>query len=128
MIHSLNNSLNNHDSNKEIHLQALEINEKINNLEGIGISFNSIGATFRNQEDYRMALEYFTKSKLIAEQINNKQLLTRALYNIGQCYFGLKIYDSASLYNLQTYNIANSINYSRATGAALKAMGYLEAK
>ena len=110
----------------EMHLQALQINEKINNLEGEGVNFNSIGVMYRGQEDYRVALDNFFNAKSIAERVNNRYLLSRSLINIGQCYIGLKIFDSASLYILQAYNVSNSINYSRITGAALRAMGNMD--
>ena len=73
----------------EVYLQALKINEEINNPEGKGANFNSIGVITKAQEDYRVALDYFLKAKAIAEQVNEKYLLSRSLYNIGQCYFGL---------------------------------------
>jgi tetratricopeptide (TPR) repeat protein len=117
-------SVGNYAKEMEVYLQALQINEKINNIDGIQRNLGNIGTIYNNQEvDYRTALSYLFKAKALAEQINNKRSLAIVLVNIGSSYLGLKIYDSAKLYTQQSYDVAFQINYTRQIGSGLYHMG-----
>jgi len=54
---------NNYPKAMEIYLQALKLNEKINNIDGIQRNYTNIGVIFNLQGDYRQALEYFLNLK-----------------------------------------------------------------
>ena len=107
----------------ESYLQALKINEKINNIDGIARNLGNIGGIYRAQGDYRKALEYSFRAKDLAEKINNKISISIVLTNIGTNYYNLKIFDSARLYAQQAYDIADRINYFRVMGNSLALMG-----
>ncbi len=109
----------------EVLLQALQINEKINNIDGKERNFSNIGLKYFAQEDYRQALDYYFKAKPLAEQISNKLSLSVVCANIGSAYDSLKIYDSARLYAQQAYDTAYKINYSRLVGNSLSALGHI---
>ncbi|MCY7310507.1 MAG: tetratricopeptide repeat protein, partial [Chitinophagaceae bacterium] len=114
---------NNYPKAMEIYLQALKLNEKINNTDGIQRNYVNIGAIYNLQGDYRLALEYFLKSKELAEKINNKASISIVLTNIGKSYYHLKIYDSARIYQLLAYDVAFGINYSRVIGGSQSDLG-----
>ena len=107
----------------EVLLQALQINEKINNVDGKGRNLNNIGLIYHNQDDYQQALSYYFKAKPLAEELNNKRSLSIVLVNIGESYLRLKMFDSATIFTQQSYNLAYQINYFRQIGTALYIMG-----
>jgi tetratricopeptide (TPR) repeat protein len=114
---------NNYPKAMEIYLQALKLNEKINNTDGIQRNNANIGAIYNLQGDYRLALEYFFKSKELAEKINNKASISIVLTNIGESYYHLKIYDSARIYQLLAHDVAYGINYFRVIGGSQSDLG-----
>ena len=109
----------------ELYLQALKINEKINNLDGIQRNLGNIGIIYNDQEDYQQALEYYFKAKSLAEQLNNKRSISLICVNIAEAYYRLKMFDSATLYAQQAYSIADKINYSRIVGGSLNRLGII---
>src|SRR5688572_6665786 len=48
----------------EAFLQALKINDKLNNLHGLFRNYNNIGVLYNAQGDYRQALDYSFKAKV----------------------------------------------------------------
>ena len=113
----------NYPKSMELFLQALQINERINNPDGIRRNYNNIGLLYADQEDYRQAVEYYFKAKSIAEQLNNQRGLSIACVNIAEAYYYLKIYDSAMQYAQQANNIAYKINFVRVVGGSLRILG-----
>ena len=79
----------NYPKSMELFLQALQINERINNPDGIRRNYNNIGLLYADQEDYRQAVEYYFKAKSIAEQLNNQRGLSIACVNIAEAYYYL---------------------------------------
>jgi len=73
--------------------------------------------------DYRQALRYHFKSKVIREKLNNKQEICLALGAIGGTYKNLNILDSARIFTQQAYDLARQINYPRVMGGSLVLMG-----
>ncbi len=111
----------------ELLLQALKLNEKINNLDGLHRNNNNIGVLYRRQEDNRQAIEYFLKAKAFAEKAGNKKAISTALVNIGESYFKLRQFDSALAYVQQGHNIASEIGDPRMVGNSLRIMGEINA-
>ncbi len=115
-------------------LQALALNEKINNPDGIRRNYNNIGVSYFRQEDYRQALFYHYKAKDLsekhylkatdsAEKYETKKALSVTLNNIGETYYRLKIYDSAKIFTEQSSAVAEQINYPRILGSSLIVLG-----
>ena len=131
--------LGNYPSAMATFLQALQLNEKINNLDGIRRNNNNIGLSHFRQEDYHQALSYYFKAKDLAEKhyltatdstekYENKKGLCVALNNIGETYYRLKIYDSAKIYTEQSNALAEQISYSRILGGTLTVLGYIHSE
>jgi tetratricopeptide (TPR) repeat protein len=114
---------NNYPKAMEIYLQALKLNEKINNTDGIQRNYANIAVIYNLQGDYRQALEYLFKSKTLAENLNNNESISIVLANMGDSYSNLKFYDSARIYFQQSYNIASGVNYARVMGSSLSDLG-----
>ena len=110
--------LGNYPGEIQSYLEALKINERINNLDGIQRNYSGIGIFYRGQGEYRKALVYLFKAKELAEKLNNTSSLAIILINIGEEYYGLKIYDSALLFMHQGYNVASAGNYTRTIGVS----------
>lgn len=113
---------NNYPKAMEIYLQALKLNEKINNRDGIQRNYTNIGVIFNLQGDYRQALQYFFKAKELVEN-NNKKSFSIIIGNIGASYSDLKIYDSARIYFFQSLDVATEVNYTRVIGGSLSDIG-----
>ena len=104
--------LGNYSKAMEILLEALQINEKINNVDGKQRNLGNIGVIYNNQGDYQQALSYLFKAKPLAEELNNKVSLSITLSNIRVSYLRLKMFDSATIFTQQGYNLAYQINFS----------------
>ena len=78
--------------------------------------------------DYRQALRYHFKSKVIREKLNNKQEICLALGAIGGTYKNLNILDSARIFTQQAYDLARQINYPRVMGNSLVGMGAIHSQ
>ena len=111
----------------EVLLQALQLNEKINNLDGLNRNNNNIGVLYRDQGDNRQAIEYFFKAKSFAEKAGNNLSVSTALINIGESYFKLGQLDTALVYVQQGNNIATGIGDARMIGNSFRIMGDIHA-
>ncbi|MGB7297022.1 MAG: CHAT domain-containing protein [Candidatus Aminicenantales bacterium] len=85
--------------------QALEIDFRLNDEEGICIDLNNIGTAYsskgrhlRNNEDLRISLDYYFRSLDFAIKANNKRSEIDTLNNIGLVYGTLGYYDAATRY------------------------------
>ncbi len=67
-------------------LRGLKVNEEINNKQGVGQAFNSIGIMYLDQGNTSKALEYLEKSLKINEEIHDKQGLATSLNYIASIY------------------------------------------
>jgi len=67
-------------------LRGLKVNEEINNKQGVGQAFNSIGVMYLDQGNTSKALEYLEKSLKINEEIHDKQGLATSLNYIASIY------------------------------------------
>ncbi|HUQ65195.1 MAG TPA: hypothetical protein VM101_03525 [Flavitalea sp.] len=108
----------------ELYLDAIRISEKINDLENLHWANNGIGNIYSN-EDPRKALVYHWKAKELAEQIGSKDGQIQVLYNIGGDYRKLKVYDSAKMYTMTSFDMASALNSHRMMGAPMYGMGMI---
>ncbi len=90
----------------EAHLAALRVARENNDLAGMARVNNSIGILYSEQEDHQRAVEYFTKTKTLAQQIGDATLLEIALTNLASDYAWLKQLDSAQVFALRAYEMA----------------------
>jgi tetratricopeptide (TPR) repeat protein len=109
-------------------LQALEINERIKNDDGIIKNLGNISNIHANQGDYRKALNYTFKEKSIAEKLLDKRSLAISLLAIGDIYENIDKLDSARIYTQQAYELALDLKDDNNTGIALNNLGNIYVK
>jgi len=90
--------------------QALELSKKINDKEGKGKAFNTIGVSYYYLARYDSALECFFKSLKIHEELGIKRKIASSYNNIGMIYEVTDKYKDA----LEFYN--NSLKIEKELG------------
>ena len=102
-------ALENHFASIKIREEALEKAKQIkNNLlvdysnNGLSASYNNIGLVFDTQNKYEKAIENYSISLKIQEEIHDKHGMANTYNNIGVIYYNQKNYEKA----LENYSIA----------------------
>lgn len=103
--------------------EALRINEKIRNEDGLQKNYNNIGLIYMEQDDSQEALQWFFKAKEISTRRNTLKALTINLINIGEVYLKLGNIDSARFYTQASYDLAKKISYLRMIGSSQFVLG-----
>jgi tetratricopeptide (TPR) repeat protein len=57
------------DESLEYYRKALGLYEKINDQQGIALSYNNIGLAWLDKKDYQTSLQYFMKSLKLANEL-----------------------------------------------------------
>ena len=112
----------------EFNFAKLIIEEKGSQPRNLASVMMNIGIVYMYQEEYRKALEYYSKSDSIIEAANLSKIRYNIYQNIGDTYDRLNILDSAFyFYNraLAESRLLNNINY---TGAAETGLGHIYRK
>ena len=84
----------------DLHQEALEISEKINNVEFQVLSLNMLGVVYRRTDAIKTGLDYHQKALELAEDVENpshhiKRHINISLNSIGNLYQSLEQYDLA---------------------------------
>jgi signal transduction histidine kinase len=85
---------------------ALKINEELNNISGISISYLNIGIIYFEQKEYSKSLNCFKKSQDIAHEINSQDLITSNNIEFSNVYYALKDYNLAISYGEMGFQAA----------------------
>jgi tetratricopeptide (TPR) repeat protein len=120
--------MGNHPQALENLLEALRINEKLENINGILRNQGNISNVNADLGDYREALNYAFKGMQKAETIGDKERLTSALLRIGDVYEKLGMLDSARVYTRKAYDLSIVLADDYSTGIALNNFGNIYAK
>ena len=107
----------------ESYQKALEINERIGNLQGTGNNYNNIGLVYYSIYDYPRALEYYQKTLGINERTGNKTGIANCLGNIGNIYNELRDYPKAVDYYEKALTISENTNNLQSVAGNLVNMG-----
>jgi tetratricopeptide (TPR) repeat protein len=107
----------------EMDLKSLALHESVNNQWGIANDINSLGVDYVKRNEPVIALDYFFRSKILAERHGYKELHIILMGNIGKAYILKGEVDSARLYIQQSYELAEQIKSSRFLGEVLGLMG-----
>ncbi|MFN3195336.1 MAG: adenylate/guanylate cyclase domain-containing protein [Chlorobiota bacterium] len=83
----------------------------------------NIGFMYRNQSDYPKALDYYQKSLLIFEEINNKQGIAANLGNIGTIYDYQGDFDRALEYYNKAMDLKKELKDKNGEAALLANIG-----
>jgi tetratricopeptide (TPR) repeat protein len=105
--------------------EALEINEKINNIKGVSDSLHQIGRIYQYKEDYDVALSNYQKSMEIAEKIGDIQGVSTTLHQIGMIYHDKNDYDAALTHYQKSLEIREKIDDIQGVSDSLHQIGMI---
>ncbi len=122
----------------ECYIKSLKLQEEIGDKDGIAESLNNIGNIYYSKGDPSItssredaikagipkALEYYSKSLKIQEEIGDKKGIAYSLNNIGILYIKLASAEKASANKQKNYNKA--IEYCRQSMKTSKELGFPE--
>ena len=81
----------------EYSLKARAGYEQLGRDEDVGKTLNNLGVTYAEIDNHEKALEYYFESLTIYEEIDNPDVRTALLNNIGSSYEALEQLDSAEV-------------------------------
>jgi len=90
----------------ELSIQKLKLEEKGNNPRNLASVLITIGTVYREQEEYRKALEYYSKADSVILKNDIENLKYYTALNIGDAYNLLNISDSAFSYFNKSLELA----------------------
>ena len=90
----------------ELSIQKLKLEEKRKHPRNMASVLISIGVVYREQEEYRMALEYYSQADSVIRQYDIEDLKYYINLNIGDAYNLLNISDSAFTYFSKSLELA----------------------
>lgn len=90
--------------------RILEINESLNNTNGILLATNYLGVIYNETQDYTTAINYFKKAYQISKKINDKKNICSSLVNISQTYQSQKNYDESNKSALEGVTLSKELN------------------
>lgn len=107
----------------DYYLKALKIAEELGDKSGIALTFGNIGANYAKQADaaelkndvaasdslYTKAFDYYFKSLKIAEELGDKDAITRNIADIGTLYISLKKFKEAEQYLQKARILADTV-------------------
>jgi two-component system, NtrC family, sensor kinase len=112
----------------EAHLKALKQFQKNDDTAGIAEANLHIGFVYRNMDEYRKAIDYFSKYKLIADYYNDDLMRGTFFIEAGKAYEQLNFLDTALLYHKQGYALALNIFAPFGLGGILCNLGTIYSK
>lgn len=86
--------------------QGVELAEQHKYLDLMLRGYNTTALLYKNLADDNMALEFFMKSMLLADELENHEYMGKVLNNIGDMFLQLKNYELASPYFVESYTYA----------------------
>ncbi len=90
--------------------EALALSEKLNWKKGLGLSYNSLYATYSTKSIYDTAIECCFKSLEIFKELGNIKNVATNLGNIAECYGAKSDFYTSLKYEFQELSIADSLN------------------
>ncbi|MCK5599364.1 tetratricopeptide repeat protein [bacterium] len=90
----------------EYYQKNIDLNEELNDIEGLGVAYNNIAGNYSHIGDYIESLKYYKKSLAIAEQTGDMLSQAITTYNLGQIYLSFNVIDEAEEY-LRRYMYIN---------------------
>ena len=108
----------------ELNIQKLKLEEKRKNHRNMASVLNNIGTVYVLQEEYRKALEYYSKADSIIRKYNVEELKYYITLNIGDVYNRLEISDSAFTYFSKSLELARGLNDGDLIGTSMTGLGH----
>lgn len=106
MLASTLRKIGNYPRALELSIQKLQLEEKRKHPRNMASVLISIGVVYREQEEYRKALEYYSQADSVIRQYDIENLKYFINLNIGDAYNLLNISDSAFTYFSKSLELA----------------------
>jgi len=107
------------------HDKALDIYKEINDKRGMEKQLENIGANYVYSGDYDKALDYFTQSNIIKEEMGYKRGTGRGQEWIGAVYFLKGDLDTSLDYNTRALSIRKELGNNRGIAYSFYNMGLI---
>ena len=101
-----------------IQKRSLEIFDSIKFKAGTANLLGNIGASYYQEADYNIALDYYLKALPIAEEIHDSLRIVTLLNNIGAIYVDKRLEDEALDYSLRAFYMAEKLGEMDALATA----------
>ncbi len=108
----------------ELNLQKLQLEEKRNVPRNYASVLMNIGVVYVQQEEFRHALEYYSKADSVIKKHNIEDLKYYINLNIGDIYDKLNVPDSAFTYFNQSLALARGLDDIDLVGTSMTGLGH----
>jgi tetratricopeptide (TPR) repeat protein len=108
----------------ELNFQKLQLEEKRNKPRNRASVLMSIGVVYVLQDEYRKALEYYSKADSVGAQYGIDEFKYNFFLNSGDAYDRLNISDSAFMYFSKSLEVAKTLNDAELIGASMTGLGH----
>ncbi|MBL7745303.1 MAG: hypothetical protein JNN00_17645 [Chitinophagaceae bacterium] len=108
----------------ELNIQKLQIEEKRDKPRNLASVLMNIGVIHALQEEYRKALEYYSKADSVIRQFNVEDMKYYIALNMGDAYNRLDISDSAYLYFNRSLELAKRLDDVDLVGTSMTGLGH----
>jgi serine phosphatase RsbU (regulator of sigma subunit) len=98
------------DSARKLSFMVLDYANQIGNERWRAISYNTIGVSYFNENNYTKSIEYHQRGLSIREQLKDSNGIAAVLGNIGNVYYDMKDYDMALKFQLKSLDIDKVLN------------------
>ncbi|MEM6264909.1 MAG: tetratricopeptide repeat protein, partial [Bacteroidota bacterium] len=93
--------------------------------KSLGNALNNIGIIYMNKGDYQKAMEYFSQSLKIREEMGNNSGIASSLSNIGTIYKNQGRYDKSLEYYFKSLRISEKLGNKSGIANSLNNIGYV---
>jgi len=108
----------------ELNFQKLQLEEKRKVSYNLASVLMNIGIVYALQEEYRNALQYYSKADSLIKSDSIKSLRFNIALNIGDTYNRLQVADSAYLFFNSSLQYAREEQHTENMGIALTGLGH----
>ncbi|NOT52355.1 MAG: tetratricopeptide repeat protein [Chitinophagaceae bacterium] len=108
----------------ELNIRKLKLEEKREKPENLASVLMNIGIVYALEEDYRIALQYYSKADSVIEKFNVDRFRYNISLNIGDTYNRLNISDSAYVFFNKSFNIAKAKDDRESMGISMTGLGH----
>jgi hypothetical protein len=99
-----------YDQSIKFSKKSLGISE-ISDETRVNVLYN-LGSVYTMKGEVRRALKYLEKGVMLAEEINNQQILSLILSQMGMNYWAMSIYEKGKEYLQRSLELSEKLNYS----------------
>ncbi len=105
---------NNYKKASELYLEAIKIGEQ-KKLSYVKNLYHSIGVMFHTTDEYEKAEKYYLKALESAKKLNDRELLSKCLINLGSIHSSNQKYNEAEKFYLESLQYDTSTETKRST-------------